>query len=293
MSIVGEAFDGNWYGGFDDYFITRWGPDAQDDGAGEYWGVLVNNVFTNVGGCQYQLDGGDEVLWVYDAFTGRPRWRSIPADYAGGAAAADRQRRAGRAVRGRGRRLGRLQRGHSAGLAGAYRLRALRGRRSGAGRNRRRRGSRGSTRRARQRWKPSADGRARSASHEPGWHRIKATVAAARGKESAIRSNRLDVCVPDPPASDCGPLPAGRPGADAAATCQSRGSRKNRRNVPAAAEGSRDSAAQLARGLPGNGPAGSSAVPAPRSQPHRPRSGQGELARARPGAGIAEAGRSP
>ncbi len=34
---------------------------------GAYWGILVNNVFTNVGGCQYELHAGDEVLWVYDA----------------------------------------------------------------------------------------------------------------------------------------------------------------------------------------------------------------------------------
>ena len=60
---------------FDDYFITRFGPDAQERRASP-GGVLVNNTFTNVGGCQYQLDEGDEVLWVYDAFSGRPTWRS-------------------------------------------------------------------------------------------------------------------------------------------------------------------------------------------------------------------------
>ena len=62
------------------------GPTRQDEAEAEYWGILVNNVFTNVGGCQYQLDGGDEVLWVYDAFSGRERLALYPAGYTGGAA---------------------------------------------------------------------------------------------------------------------------------------------------------------------------------------------------------------
>ena len=43
---------------------------------------------------------------------------------------------------------------------------------------------------------------------EPGWHRIKATSTDPSGEETVIRSNRLDVCVPEPPASDCGAPPA-------------------------------------------------------------------------------------
>ncbi len=54
MSLLGEDFDGQWYAEpFEDYFVKRWGPDRQDDGEGEYWGLIVNNVFTGVGGCQY------------------------------------------------------------------------------------------------------------------------------------------------------------------------------------------------------------------------------------------------
>ena len=64
-----------------------------------------------------------------------------------------------------------------------------------------------STRRAARRSRPGPTARATITFNTPGWHRIKATVTAA-GKETAIRSNRLDVCVPDPPATDCGPLPA-------------------------------------------------------------------------------------
>ena len=86
LGLIGETFDGQWYPGFNDYFITRWGPDLQSPGEAAYWGILVNDTFTNVGGCQYQLDGGDEVLWVYDAFKGRPDLALFPeaANYATG-----------------------------------------------------------------------------------------------------------------------------------------------------------------------------------------------------------------
>jgi hypothetical protein len=72
MTINGTDFDGEWYPGFDDYFLTRWGPDLEDNGNSWWWGILVNREFTPVGGCQFQLAEGDEVLWVYDAFNDRP-----------------------------------------------------------------------------------------------------------------------------------------------------------------------------------------------------------------------------
>ena len=71
MEAIGQTFDGEWYEGFDDYFITSWGPDPQDPGTGAYWGVLVNGIFTSVGGCQFGLRAGDESLWQYDAFSGK------------------------------------------------------------------------------------------------------------------------------------------------------------------------------------------------------------------------------
>lgn len=72
MTIIGTDFGASWYDGFEDYFIERWGPEAEDDNNAWWWGILVNREFTSVGGCQYQLAEGDEVLWVYDAFNGRP-----------------------------------------------------------------------------------------------------------------------------------------------------------------------------------------------------------------------------
>jgi hypothetical protein len=78
MESIGETFDGDWYEGFGDYFITRWGPDEQDNATSAWWGVLVNQVFTSVGGCQKQLKEGDEILWVYDAFSSRPMLALYP-----------------------------------------------------------------------------------------------------------------------------------------------------------------------------------------------------------------------
>jgi Tol biopolymer transport system component len=87
MESIGEGFDGLWYNGFGDYFIKQWGPDREDESAGAFWGILVNETFTNVGGCQYQLEGNDQVLWVYDAFSGRPSLALFPeaAHYESGA----------------------------------------------------------------------------------------------------------------------------------------------------------------------------------------------------------------
>ncbi len=70
MEVLGHDFDGQWYPGFDDYFVKRFGPEAE--GPTFWWGILVNGAFTPVGGCQFALAAGDRVLWVNDAFSGRP-----------------------------------------------------------------------------------------------------------------------------------------------------------------------------------------------------------------------------
>jgi hypothetical protein len=205
MAILGEGFDGDWYGSgsFDDYFITQWGPEREDLVAGDYWGVVVNNVFTSIGGCQYQVDAGDEVVWVYDAFGGRPQLVLYPGDYSGGSV-----QLTAKATLNVPFEITVVQWGHqccnsapppsptraSTPFEGAEVAPVL----------------------------PTAEGfeRVEVASDEtvetgpdgtatvtfdtPGWHRIKAT-ALSGGKETAIRSNRLDICVPAPPATDCVP----------------------------------------------------------------------------------------
>jgi hypothetical protein len=75
MELIGEteAMAGQWYPGFNDYFVKRWGSEEENaEHEGKSWGILVNNIYTDVGGCQYQLHPGDEVLWIYNAFESRP-----------------------------------------------------------------------------------------------------------------------------------------------------------------------------------------------------------------------------
>lgn len=207
MSLLGEDFDGNWYAEpFEDYFITRWGPDDQNGGKAEYWGLVVNNVFTSVGGCQYQLDGGDEALWIYDGFDDRPRLALYPAGYTAGAVPVTAQAQLGvpfelevdaRDGYNEGVPPPAPQRTGFEPFEGAEVAPVVAG---AGGFEKVDTGSSATV-------ETDEDGLAEISFAETGWNRIKATVAGAGG-ESAIRSNRLDVCVVDPPAvTDCGPLP--------------------------------------------------------------------------------------
>ena len=65
-SANGFSWDGTYSAQFDDYFITRIGPDAQT--TTQFWGILVNYQFTPVGGCQFETKANDEILWAFDAF---------------------------------------------------------------------------------------------------------------------------------------------------------------------------------------------------------------------------------
>lgn len=208
MSILGEGFDGDWYGSgsFDDYFITQWGPERQDVGEGDYWGVVVNNVFTSIGGCQYQVDAGDEVVWVYDAFDGRPQLVLYPGDYSGGSV-----QLTAKATLDVPFEVSVVKWGHeccaSTPPPSPTRSTAqFEGAEVGPVVPTVRGFERIDTASA-ETVVTGPDGTATITFETPGWHRIKAT-ALSGGKETAIRSNRLDVCVPDPPATDCGPLPA-------------------------------------------------------------------------------------
>ncbi|MET0602841.1 MAG: hypothetical protein ABW167_12710 [Baekduia sp.] len=68
LRLAAMDFDGKWFPGFDDYYITRLGPDAENLPTNVYWGILVNDTFTDIGGCQAQIHDGNRVLWAYDAF---------------------------------------------------------------------------------------------------------------------------------------------------------------------------------------------------------------------------------
>jgi hypothetical protein len=204
MALVGETFDGKWYPGFDDYFITRFGPDRE--AGGKSWGILVNDTFTNVGGCQYQLDEGDEVLWIFNAFDGRPHLALFPASETAG-----------------GRPLT-----ATATLNQPFGVEVVAFEDSGEDIPSDHPGREGSRRFPNADISPvttsaqgfehvdtadpatvvtDAEGKAQITFTTPGWHRIKATVPGL-AEEEAIRSNRLDVCVPAAGQSDCGSPPA-------------------------------------------------------------------------------------
>lgn len=205
MELIGEPFDARWYPGFEDYFVTRWGPDREENGMS--WGIAVNDVFTSVGGCQYQLDEGDEALWVYDAFGGRPLLELVPPSYAAGPrpltataelgipfpvevlAFADGAEGAPPPAPGRS---------GSAPFEGAAVAPVLTDAK----------GFQQIDTASAETVTTNSAGQASIAFAEPGWHRIKATVPGSGGAEEAIRSNRLDVCVPPPGAAGCGEVPA-------------------------------------------------------------------------------------
>lgn len=71
MRSVGMSWDGYWTPGFEDFFVQQYGPDREDSDSYAYWGILVNGIYTSVGGCQYRLNPNDQTLWVYDAFNRR------------------------------------------------------------------------------------------------------------------------------------------------------------------------------------------------------------------------------
>lgn len=213
MTMIGESFDGQWYSQYEDYFVTRWGPDAQDPGDNAYWGILVNDVFTNVGGCQYQLDGGDEVLWVYDAFKERPTLalfpeamgyssgprpltvkgvapgQSVPVEVVSFADDQEDNPPATPSRLGSSPYEGAKVAPVITTAQGSERVEAAAG------------------------IATDAQGKASVSYTEPGWHRVKATVGSP-GAESVIRSNRLDICVSGSGgatlegASNCAELPA-------------------------------------------------------------------------------------
>jgi hypothetical protein len=212
MESIGESFDGEWYDGFGDYFITRWGPDEQSNVLGAYWGILVNDVLTSVGGCQYQLNQADEVLWLWNAFpaTPRPLLALFPeaANYVEGARPTRVTVAPGEPVPlevvaypagDEGVSPGSPSRTGAAPFAGAdvspVEVSA--------------KGFQRVDTASPETVVSDAAGKASVAYAEPGLYRIKATVGAPGMTESVVRSNGLEICVETEP-GECDP---GTPGA--------------------------------------------------------------------------------
>jgi hypothetical protein len=210
MRIAGETFDAQWYGSsFDDYFLTRFGPDEQSNTEGAYWGILVNNVFTSVGGCQYELGPDNEVLWVYDAFKETQLLALLPVaiNYTSGSRPLMATAELGKpfevevinyAEDKEGTPPSTSERMGSTPESGA-RVSPVHTAANGFEKLETESSSSVVT---------DAQGKASITFTKPGWHRIKATVVTPQDVEVAVRSNRLDVCVPPESQSACGEVPA-------------------------------------------------------------------------------------
>ncbi len=63
----GFSWDATWNASFSDFLVSHVAGESQT--ATQFWGYLVNFTFPSVGGCQQKVSQGDEVLWVFDAFS--------------------------------------------------------------------------------------------------------------------------------------------------------------------------------------------------------------------------------
>jgi len=72
------SWDGTFSNSFRDYFVTRVGGDTQKVELGEFWGFARNFETAQVGGCQQQVQEGDEVLWAYDTFSDDGKFSEKP-----------------------------------------------------------------------------------------------------------------------------------------------------------------------------------------------------------------------
>jgi hypothetical protein len=206
LGLIGETFSGKWYAGYDDYLVTRLGPEKEEAGA---WHVVVNDVFTDVGGCQYELGADSELLWVYKESTPEPVLALLPTDddYASGTRPLTATAALGKpfavevleyADDEEDKPPATPERAGSSPLEGAE-VAPVQTAANGFEKVEAASPETVST---------NAEGRASIAFTKPGWHRIKAVALDSGGEEDAIRSNRLDVCVPAEGASGCGEPPA-------------------------------------------------------------------------------------
>jgi hypothetical protein len=215
MHLIGEtdALAGQWYGSLDDYFVMQWGQEEENAQAGSrYWGVLVNNVFTSVGGCQYELSAGDEVLWIYNAFDSRPILGLFAASehYSSGTRPLTAQAQLDRPFEVEVDAYDE----HGEGQPPPTPERTSKDTEPYEGArvspvSTSERGFETVQTESPEAASTNSEGKASITFTTPGWHRIMAGAPLnAKDEEAAIRSNRLDVCVPAPGEAGCGALPA-------------------------------------------------------------------------------------
>jgi hypothetical protein len=62
------TWDADWFAGnLNDFAVKEVAGEQQT--STQFWGYAVNFKFASVGGCQMRVNQGDEVLWIFDAFS--------------------------------------------------------------------------------------------------------------------------------------------------------------------------------------------------------------------------------
>ncbi|WP_435598855.1 DUF4430 domain-containing protein [Streptomyces anulatus] len=62
----GFTWDGTWYASFDDFSVDT--VKGVSSGGSAYWSIAVNGVPTPVGGCQFEIENGDQVAFTWTSF---------------------------------------------------------------------------------------------------------------------------------------------------------------------------------------------------------------------------------
>jgi hypothetical protein len=65
--LNGFTWDADWFSSFSDFSVKEVAGEAAN--TTQFWGLVVNFRFSQTGGCTTKVNNGDEVLWVFDAFS--------------------------------------------------------------------------------------------------------------------------------------------------------------------------------------------------------------------------------
>jgi hypothetical protein len=65
--LNGFPWDADWFDSFQDFIVKRVADESAT--SSQFWGYAVNFRFAQKGGCQMRVNQGDEVLWIFDAFS--------------------------------------------------------------------------------------------------------------------------------------------------------------------------------------------------------------------------------
>jgi len=65
--LNGLSWDADWFASFEDFIVKQVAGESAT--SSQFWGYAVNFEFASQGGCQMKVNHGDEVIWIFDAFS--------------------------------------------------------------------------------------------------------------------------------------------------------------------------------------------------------------------------------